>query len=225
MFKSESFIRLVVFMSVGYLCAGTVFSVFASIPLFTSYLEVSFMQASLGISASFILSCVCAMVALRYLVPRYGAKAIYEQDVLIFMIGMLFVALTINKAMFIIGLFVAIAALCVYFYENFRRQITVAREGRYFMVLCGWMLGPLVAVLAITMFKEYGLLTIRILFAHYIALAFFVWIQRLELHEDYKDASQILFGSSEKKYPNPVYDETEGHKQTDAAQNDNKRKI
>lgn len=195
MLNKESALRLAIFISVGYLCAGTIFSVFASIPLWLDYLQLTFIQATFGVVISLFLSSLVGMLLVRYFVPRYGAKEIYEQDILIYMIGMLFVALTINEAMFIIGLFVAMGSLAVFFYENFKRQITVARTGtKYSLFFAGWLLGPVISIIVITIFYDLGLLIVRLLFAHYIALAFFVWIQRLALHEDYKDASQILFG-------------------------------
>lgn len=184
-------------MATGYLCAGTVMSLLSGLPLFARYMDIPLYAVAAVFAAIVLLSCACAVILIRLLVPRYGAKAIYEQDILILMIGLLFMALTLNPAMFVTGVFVSCAALFVFFYENFRRQIAAAREGfpRAFALL-GWGIGPVVTVLALWLGSDYGLIVARVLFAHFIVIAFWVWIQRLSLHEDYADAPSLLTASA-----------------------------
>lgn len=192
--------RFGVFAAVGYLCAGSVVAILAGLPLFAVYLESNLYLVAGVFVACFIVAAAVGMLLIHYLVPRYGAKPIYEQDILIYMIGMLFMALTINQAMFLIGIFITFGALAVFFYENFTRQISIARRGfPTALALCGWGLGPIVAVIAIASLLDYGLIVARVLFAHYIVIAFWVWIQRLSMHEEYSDAPTFLLGHSHVK--------------------------
>ena len=192
--------RFGVFAAVGYICAGSVVAILAGLPLFAVYLESNLYLVAGVFVACFIVAAAAGMLLIHYLVPRYGAKNIYEQDILIYMIGMLFMALTINQAMFLIGTFITFGALAVFFYENFTRQISIARRGfPTALALCGWGLGPIVAVIAIAALLDYGLIVARVLFAHYIVIAFWVWIQRLSMHEAYSDAPTFLLGHSHVK--------------------------
>lgn len=191
--QSSALLRFGVFAAVGYICAGTIVAILAGLPMFAVYLESNLYVVAAVFVGAFLIAAVCSILLIHYLVPRYGAKNIYEQDILIYMIGMLFMALTLNKAMFLIGIFITFGALAVFFYENFTRQISIGRQGfPTAMALCGWGLGPVVCVLAIAGFQEYGLLTARIIFAHFIVIGFWVWIQRLSMHEQYLDAPTVL---------------------------------
>ena len=189
--ENDQLTRLGIFLAVGYLCAGIIVSIFISLNLW-----VDFLQSELSILATttivgIIVAAVLGMAAIRFLVPRYGVKAIFEQDLLIVMIGLLFLALALNQAMGVVGLIITVGGATVYFYENFTTQVKAAADGHPFQ-LCGWALGPIVAVAAYFIFSNYGLLTIRVLFAHYIVIAFWVWVQRLALHTDYSDAPKSM---------------------------------
>lgn len=182
-----------VFMATGYICAGTAIAVLGGIPLFTSYLESSFLLVSIFILAAVLIAGALGILIMHYAVRKIGAKKVYEQDILIYIIGMLFMALTLNKAMFVVGLFISCMALPVFFYENFTRQVRAAREGgRHIFELTGWALGPIVCFLALVIFQDYGILVCRIIFAHFIVLGFWVWVKRLDTHEQYEDAPTLL---------------------------------
>lgn len=188
-------LKIAVFMSVGYICAGSIITILAGIPIWAEYVGTTVWVASIGLFVTFILSIICSILLIRYLIPKYGAKAIYEQDILVYMIGLLFMSLTMNPAMFIFGIFISLGALCVFFYENFNRQVSILKtHSSYFMILSGWAVGPIVAAVALLVFNQYGMTTARIIFAHYIVIAFWVWIQRLAIHENYNDAASIIFG-------------------------------
>ncbi len=206
MASSFNLTKLCVFAAVGYICAGTMVAILAGLPLFAVYLESNLYVVAAVFVSAFILATLAGLLLIRYLVPRYGAKPIYEQDVLIYMIGMLFMALTMNKAMFLIGIFITFGALSVFFYENFTRQVNIARRGfPSALALGGWALGPIVCVLAIALFEQDGLITARILFAHFIVIGFWVWIQRLSLHEAYQDAPTFFLS---KPHPSSATPET-----------------
>ncbi|MBU3826559.1 MAG: hypothetical protein IAA31_03615 [Candidatus Anaerobiospirillum merdipullorum] len=193
MASSFNLTKLCVFAAVGYICAGSMVAILAGLPLFAVYLESNLYVVAAVFVCAFLIATGAGIVLIRYLVPRYGAKNIYEQDILIYMIGMLFMALTMNKAMFLIGIFITFGALAVFFYENFTRQVNFARRGfPVALGLIGWALGPIICVLVIALFSSYGLLTARVLFAHFIVIGFWVWIQRLSLHEEYADAPKAL---------------------------------
>lgn len=189
----EKLIRGGIFAAVGYLCAGIVVTLIAGLSYWVNYFESSYNVGAITTVGVVVVSGVLGILLMRFLVPRYGLKPIFEQDVLILMIGLLFIALTINKAMLIIGLAITSGAVAVYFFESFKIQVNAAREGgSQVLMLFGWALGPIVSIAALVMFSEYELLTIRIIFAHYIAIAFWVWVQRLGLHMDYHDAPDSI---------------------------------
>lgn len=198
--KTEKIIRTAIFSSVGYLCAGIAVSLFAGINLWSQFLETDETVFSLAVVLTFILSAIAGIVLIRYLVPKIGAKTVYEQDILVAMIGMLFIALAINIAMLFVGVIVCTGALAVFFYENFTRQLNFVKElnqrkqsNSKVFYLSGWALGPIIAVLAISIFSNLiGVLTLRILFAHFIVLSFWLWIQRLGVHEAFEDAPTAL---------------------------------
>ncbi|HIX57551.1 MAG TPA: hypothetical protein H9850_08805 [Candidatus Anaerobiospirillum pullistercoris] len=188
---NEQLTRLGIFVATGYLCAGILVSIFASLPYWVVYFESDFLIGSVVVVVSLVVGAAIGIALMRYLVPRYGLKNIFEQDVLIVMIGLLFIALAMNQAMIVIGLLVTAGATAMYFYENFSEQTKAAREGGIgVLTLCGWALGPIVAVVIIAFFGDYGLITLRALIAHYIVIAFWVWVQRLGLHMDYEFAPE-----------------------------------
>lgn len=194
--------KLGVFMAVGYICAGTVVAILAGLPMFAQYLETSLYVVAAVFVATFILASAVGILLIHYLVPRYTAKAIYEQDILIYMIGMLFMTLTLNQAMFLAGIFITFEALAVFFYENFTRQVQAGRNGfPTALALAGWGVGPVLAALVFALFADYGLIAARILFAHYIVIAFWVWIQRLSMHEEYADAPTVFLQHLHDKNP------------------------
>lgn len=188
---NEQLTRLGIFVATGYLCAGILVSIFASLSYWVAYFESDFLIGSVVVVVSLVVGAAIGIALMRYLVPRYGLKNIFEQDVLIVMIGLLFIALAMNQAMIVIGLLVTSGATAMYFYENFSEQTKAAREGGIgVLTLCGWALGPIVAVVIIAFFGDYGLITLRALIAHYIVIAFWVWVQRLGLHMDYEFAPE-----------------------------------
>lgn len=188
---NEQLTRLGIFVATGYLCAGILVSIFASLPYWVAYFESDFLIGSVVVVVSLVVGAAIGIALMRYLVPRYGLKNIFEQDVLIVMIGLLFIALAMNQAMIVIGLLVTSGATAMYFYENFSEQTKAAREGGIgVLTLFGWALGPIVAVVIIAFFGDYGLITLRALIAHYIVIAFWVWVQRLGLHMDYEFAPE-----------------------------------
>lgn len=187
----EKLVRGGIFAAVGYLCAGIIVTIIAGLSFWVDYFESSYNVGAITTIGVVVVSAVIGILLMRFLVPRYGLKPIFEQDVLILMIGLLFVALTVNKAMLVIGMAITSGAVAVYFFENYKLQVNAAREGRA-LCLFGWALGPIISIGALVIFSDYELLTIRIIFAHYIAIAFWVWVQRLGLHMDYHDAPDSI---------------------------------
>lgn len=192
--NNENFTRLGIFASVGYICAGLVVGILASIPFWTQYFESSSSLISTITVALMVVGAAVGIIALRFLLPKFGVKAVFEHDILIVMIGLLFITLAMNEAMLVVGLFVTMAALAVFFFENFKTQVAAAREGgSSILKLAGWAAGPFVVIVVLALFYDSGLLCLRLLFGHYILLGFWVWIQRLGLHMDYKDAPDSVF--------------------------------
>ena len=125
-----------VFVATGYICAGTAIAVLGGIPLFTTYFESTFLLVSVFILGVVLVAGILGILIMHYAVRKVGAKQVFEQDILVYIIGMLFMALTLNKAMFLVGLFISSMALPVFFYENFTRQVKVARRGGSKVLAC-----------------------------------------------------------------------------------------
>ena len=208
MLSLEKLTRIGVFMATGYICAGTAIAIIGGIPLWTEYFESSFWLIATVIIATVLIAGAIGICLMRYLIKKVGPKAVFEQDLLIYMIGMLFMALTINKAMFMVGIIIVSATMPVYFYENFNRQmLAVKKGGNDVLYLAGWLISPVLCVLLLSIFSSYGLVVPRIIFAHFIIIAFWAWIKRLDIHESYSDA------------PDWLLDKESLHKQ-DLSQND-----
>ena len=191
--STEKLTRLGIFLATGYLCAGIVVAIFVGLPLWVNFFSSEFYVGALITIVTMLVAAVIGIVIMRALVSRYGLKPIFDMDVLILMIGVLFLALAMNQAMVVVGLLVAIGGGTLYFIENFSMQMKAASQGgTKALSLVGWALGPIIAVAALTIYGEHGLLTLRILLAHYIVIAFWVWVQRLSLHEDYAEAPEFL---------------------------------
>lgn len=203
------------FMSVGYICSGSLIAILASIQFYASFFsqEQTFFAALVAVF--WVLFSAVSILLIRYLVPKYGAKAIYEHDILVLMIGILFISLALNITMYFVGLLIFFGALAVFFYENFNRQVAVARAGsKECLSLCSWAIGPIVAMLVIIIFSftDYSLLATRILFAHYIALGFWLWIQRLDRHESYYDAPTVLISTPQENTSSKAHSDEEDPK-------------
>lgn len=189
----EKITRLGIFLATGYLCAGIIVAIFVGLPLWVNFFSSEFYIGALITVVTMLVAAVIGVLLMRALVSRYGLKPIFDMDVLVLMIGVLFLALSMNQAMVVVGLLVTIGAGTLYFIENFSVQMKAASSGgTKALTLAGWALGPIIAVAALTIFSQYGMLTLRILLAHYIVIAFWVWVQRLSLHEDYAEAPEFL---------------------------------
>lgn len=193
MISSEKLTRLWIFMAVGYLCAGVLVSLLASLNYWLTYFTSNSFVGSVVILISFLIGATVGIAFMRLLVSRYGVKAVFEQDLLIAMIGLLFMTIAINQTMLIIGLLLTSAGLTIFLLGNAKTQADTARVGDTSVLsLGGWALGPLIAVIVITSMEELGSLPLRILFAHYLLIAFWVWIKRFSLHFDYNDVPNSI---------------------------------
>lgn len=191
--SNEKLTRLGIFVAVGYLCAGVLVSLLASLPYWLTYFSSNSFVGSVVILVSFLLGATVGIAFMRLFVSRYGVKPVFEQDLLIAMIGLLFMTIAINQTMLMIGLLLTAAGLTVFFIGNAKVQANTARAGgSRVLALGGWALGPLIAVIVIATLGDLGSLPLRVLFAHYLLIAFWVWIQRFSLHFDYHDAPDSI---------------------------------
>ncbi len=200
MLDNQNNIKKVILMSVGYLSSGIVMALFSSLGIWAKFLDLNANVGAVAFVSIFAVATCIGIILIRYLVPKFGKKAIYEHDILVCIIGLLFISLAINKAMLVVGIIITVGALAVFFYENFNRQVNYIRQGQNnFLHLSSWIAGPVIALAAIYFLSDFGIIVLRVLFAHYIAIGFWFWIQRLNVHESYFDAPDTLIASDEKK--------------------------
>ncbi|EFY06965.1 hypothetical protein [Succinatimonas hippei] len=212
MFSFDKLNRIGVFMATGYICAGTAIAVIGGIPLWTEYFESTFLLISTVIICTVLIAGALGIILMRYLIKKVGAKAVYEQDILVYMIGMLLMALTLNKAMFMVGLVIVSGVMPIFFYENFNRQLIPVKKGGFSVLyLAGWALGPIVCAIVIGSLSQYGLIVPRILFAHFIVLGFWVWVKRLDIHENYADAPHWLLAKKDDLKNSPAAPSEDGN--------------
>ncbi|MGN1281888.1 MAG: hypothetical protein ACI4UM_08315 [Succinivibrio sp.] len=185
-------------LAAGYLCSGICISLFAGIHLWARFIDSGILLTSVTFILIFVLSAVISLLIMRYMIKRIGPKAFFEHDVLVCLIGMIFIALAINQAMLFVGLIITSASLAVFTFENIHSQIDAVRRGLK-LILSGWIAGPVISVLLLIIFSDWALIVLRLIFAHYALIAFWLWIKRLDRHEEYKNIPKFLSGNGSKQ--------------------------
>lgn len=174
---------------ISYIDAGSIVAGASGLTLWADYLGMSSVQ--MGLLAA--LSSNTGGAALGALIggkicDKYGRKFVYNWALLIYMIGVAIICCATSYPMFLLGYVVVglmVGADVVASWTFIAEEAPSRNRAKH----CGsaqiaWMLGPVVVFLAsIPMNEMFGLLGNRLIFAHLIVVAAWIWWQRLRMPE------------------------------------------
>lgn len=194
----------------SYIDAGSIVAGAAGLSLWQAYLGMDGSQLGLlgALSSNAGSAAVGALIGGR-LCDTYGRKFVYTYDLLVYMAGMLLIVFGFNYPMLLAGYIIVglgVGADVVASWTMIAEQAPAKNRAKH----CGsaqfaWALGPAVVLLLSVLLSDYGLLGNRIVFAHLILVAAWVWYQRLRMPESSdwraakeKEKEMIAAGKAEK---------------------------
>ncbi|MFA6850342.1 MAG: MFS transporter [Selenomonadaceae bacterium] len=174
---------------ISYIDAGSIVAGAAGLSMWQAYFGMDSMQ--MGILAA--LSSNTGGAAIGALIggkicDKYGRKFVYNYALLIYMIGVALIVCATNYPMFLLGYVIVgltVGADVVASWTFIAEEAPSENRAKH----CGsaqiaWMLGPVVVFAgSIPLNSMFGLLGNRIMFAHLIVVAAFIWYQRLKMPE------------------------------------------
>ncbi|MFC5910761.1 MFS transporter [Streptacidiphilus monticola] len=172
----------------SYLDAGSIVALGAGLTLFQARLHLS--SGALGALAALgpnALGCALGAFVGGRLGDRLGRKRIYRYDLLLYAAGMLAMALAVNAAM----LFAGTVAVGVAVGADVPTSLALVGEnaaprarGRLLgLTQVAWNLGPVVVLLLSFALAPLGLLGVRLVLLHLVAVALVTWALRRGLTE------------------------------------------
>ncbi len=180
--------QTIIAAATSYIDAGSIVAGAAGLSLWQAYLGMSGFQMGLlaALSSNAASAAVGALIGGR-LCDKYGRKFVYTYDLLIYMIGMLLVVFAVNFPMLLTGYIIVglgVGADVVASWTLIAEQAPAKDRARH----CGsaqfaWALGPAVVLAVSAYVNNWGLIGNRLVFAHLILVAAWVWYQRLRMPE------------------------------------------
>ena len=181
----------------SYIDAGSIVAGAAGLSLWQAYLGMDGLQLGLlaSLSSNAASAAVGALIGGR-LCDAYGRKFVYTYDLLVYIVGMLLIVFAFNFPMLLIGYIIVglgVGADVVASWTLIAEQAPAKDRAKH----CGsaqfaWALGPAIVLLMSAYLNTFGLIGNRIVFAHLILVAAWVWYQRLKMPEsnDWKKAHE-----------------------------------
>ncbi len=181
----------------SYIDAGSIVAGAAGLSLWQAYLGMDGVQMGLlaALSSNAASAAVGALIGGR-LCDLYGRKFVYTYDLLVYMIGMLLIVFATNFPMLLGGYIIVglgVGADVVASWTLIAEQAPAKDRAKH----CGtaqfaWALGPAVVLAVSAYVNTWGLIGNRLVFAHLILVAAWVWWQRLHMPEsdDWKKARE-----------------------------------
>ncbi len=172
----------------NYLEAGAIVAGAGGLTLWVEYLQLTDMWVGLlgALSANGFGAAIGALLG-GYFVDRYGRKFIYKYDLLIYMVGMLFIIFAFNFPMLLIGYIVVgiavgalIPAAWTYIAEEAPPKERAARVG---WSQFAWSIGPAITLFLSVALAPLGLLGSRLIFAQLFVVAIITWILQQQINE------------------------------------------
>ncbi len=174
---------------ISYIDAGSIVAGASGLSMWADYLGMSSVQMGLlaALSSNTGGAALGALIGGR-ICDKYGRKFVYNWALLIYMLGVLLICLATNYPMFLLGYVIVgltVGADVVASWTFIAEEAPSKNRAKH----CGsaqiaWMLGPVVVFLAsIPLNAAFGLLGNRIIFAHLIVVAAWIWYQRLKMPE------------------------------------------
>ncbi len=149
----------------------------------------------------------CAIGALLggWLGDKLGRKRIYQYDLIVYAVGILLMAFSVNKEMLFVGTFIVGLAVGADIPTSLALVGEFAPDKARGKLLgftqIAWCLGPVIVLLMGAAFSTMGLLGIRIIFFHLFLVAFVTWAMRRGLTESprWKEAKKAYDIAPSKK--------------------------
>src|SRR5918997_477267 len=172
----------------SYIDAGSIVAVAAGLALWAEYLSLS--NTTLGLLAALgpnaIGAAIGAVIGGR-LGDLLGRKRIYQYDLLLYAFGTLWMVFAFNTPMLIIGTFLVGLAVGADVPTSLalvgELAPSKARSKLMGLTQVAWSLGPIITLVLALVLAPYGLLGIRIVFAHLFVVAMVTWYLRQGLTE------------------------------------------
>jgi inositol transporter-like SP family MFS transporter len=186
--QASTWTKTIVASMTSYIDAGSIVAGAAGLSLWEAYLGLGSVQ--LGLLAAFSSNAISAALGALIGGPicdHYGRKLVYTYDLLLYILGMLFIVFAVNFPMLFAGYCIvglSVGADVVASWTLIAENAPAENRARH----CGsaqvaWALGPAVVLLASVALGGLGLLGNRIVFAHLIVVALVTWILRLRMPE------------------------------------------
>lgn len=172
----------------NYIEAGSIIAAASSLTMWQTYLHLN--SISLGLLSALSANAFGAAVGALfggYMCDKYGRKFIYTYDLLLYMLGVLLIAVSVNFPMLLIGTIITgvavgagVPASWTYIAEEAPAKKRAAHVGT---AQLAWSTGPALTFLLAVLLSPLGLLGSRIIFIHLLIIAFVTWYIRQGLSE------------------------------------------
>src|SRR5699024_9589862 len=171
-----------------YIEAGSMISAAISLTLWHAYLELdSFAVGLLGaVSANALGAAIGALIG-GPITDKYGRAMVFKYDLLVYMIGILLMALSVNFPMLLIGTIITGVAVgagvpvsWTFIAEESPENKRAAHVGT---AQLAWSIGPMITFFLAVVVASLGLLGSRLIFLHLFIIAFVTWYIRQGMSE------------------------------------------
>jgi inositol transporter-like SP family MFS transporter len=195
----------------NFLDSGSIVAGASGLTLWTKYLRLNSLQVGwLGaLSANAFGAAIGALIG-GHLSDKYGRKVIYTYDMLIYMLGTLIIACSVNFPMLLIGFLIngiavgaGVPASWTYISETSDNNDRARNIGISQFV---WSLGPVVIFVCGTLLSPLGVTGNRILFLILTVIAFIAWLLQRKLDESQAWIEQKKHEKETGEKPHPYKD-------------------
>jgi MFS transporter, SP family, inositol transporter len=172
----------------SYLDAGSIVALGAGLSLFQSYLHLS--NNAVGLLAAIgpnAIGCAVGAFIGGRLGDKLGRKRIYQFDLLVYAVGVLLIAFSINPVMLFTGTFIIGVAVGADVPTSMAYVGEAAPDKARGKLLgftqVAWSFGPVVVLWMAMFLSDLGVLGIRLVFLHLFVVAIITWYLRRSLLE------------------------------------------
>jgi inositol transporter-like SP family MFS transporter len=201
--KSTFAVSLTNFLDSGSIVAGA-----SGLTLWTKALGLSSFQVGLlgALSANAFGAAIGALFG-GHLSDKYGRKVIYTYDMLVYMLGTIIVALSVNFPMLLVGFLITgiavgagVPASWTYISET---SGSTNRTENIGISQFAWSMGPAIIFILGVVLAPLGLLGSRLMFGLLTVIAFIAWNLQRGLHEskEWEEQKKVEAASGEKPHP------------------------
>src|SRR5699024_5204797 len=172
----------------NYIEAGSIIAAASSLTLWQAYLGID--SIGVGLLSAFSANALGAAIGALIggpLTDKYGRSVIFNYDLLVYMVGVLLIAVSVNFPMLFIGTIITGVAVgagvpvsWTYIAEESPEEKRAAHVGTSQLA---WSIGPMVTFVLAVILAPLGLLGSRIIFLHLLIIALVAWYIRRGLPE------------------------------------------